>query len=63
MDNTGQARQLIKELKDAVKLENKWDIAAVFEKAKLIDWHAVHDSIFSQYDDLVDQANDILLIP
>lgn len=61
MNNEGQAKQIITELKEAIKKENKAEIVALFDRAELIDWHDVYDSVFTTYDALVDRANDILL--
>lgn len=63
MNNEGQAKMIIQELKTAIADKDKQQIVSLFDKAELIDWHNVHDSVFSRYDYLVDQANDILLIP
>ena len=63
MNNELQAKQIISELKAAIKKKDKAQIVSLFDTAELIDWHDVHDSVFTTYDDLVDQANDILLIP
>lgn len=61
MNNEGQAKQIISELKQAIKKQDKAEIVALFDKAELIDWHDVYDSVFTTYDKLVERANDILL--
>ncbi|QSS96614.1 hypothetical protein [Psychroflexus sp. ALD_RP9] len=61
MNNESQAKMLIRKLKDAIKNEQKERITALFDVAELIDWHEVHDSVFTQYDALLDPANEVLL--
>ncbi len=52
---------IIKALKGAIAIKNVAVIEDLFEEAKQIDLEAVSDSLFCEYDQLVDQANDLLL--
>jgi hypothetical protein len=61
MNNAQQARQINKDLKLAIANDNQTEILNIYERAELVEWQDVHDSIFQQYDDLIDDANNLLL--
>jgi hypothetical protein len=61
MTNTYHLKLLIKTLKGAIKIKNTAIIHDVFEEAKQIDLEAVSNALFCEYDQLVDQANELLM--
>lgn len=61
MTNTYHLQLIIKALKGAIEIKNVAVIEDLFEEVKQIDLEAVSDSLFSEYDQLVDQANELLL--
>lgn len=61
MTNNYHLKLIIKGLKKAIKNADAQRIKQLYDEAKMIDLDKVSHNIFSEYDDLVDQANDIVM--
>lgn len=60
MNNNQQATQIIKDLKLAIENGEKQEILNIYDRAELVEWENVHDSTFHRYNELIDEANNIL---
>jgi len=60
MNNTDQAGQIVKDLRLAVINGKEQEILNIYGRAELVEWEDVHDNIFMAYEELIEQANEIL---
>ncbi|MEX1120904.1 MAG: hypothetical protein WED82_02135 [Balneolales bacterium] len=61
MTTNYQLQLINKALKKAIEREDKATIQRLYDEAKTLDLEEVSYGIFTEYDNLVDQANDILM--
>lgn len=61
MTNNYHLQLIIKGLKKAIKKEDAERIQQLYDEAKMIDLEKVSHNLFSEYDRLVDQGNDIIM--
>mgnify|MGYP001613329736 CR=1 FL=1 len=59
MDNITHAQTFIVALKTAINQGDKSRILELYD-LNAVDWDREHDFVVEEYDELVDQANDIL---
>ena len=56
-----KARDIVNQLEVAVKEKDSKKVKEIYDKANMIDWDNVSDSLFGRYDDLIDEANYLLM--